>query len=202
MSDFFIERWGISPETFSYVVLPIFIFIARLGDVTLSTIRILFLMNGNRTVAPILGFFEAFIWLLAIGQIISDVNNVWAYLAYASGFAVGTFVGMYIEEKLAVGRAVLRLIAKEIDEGLMKFLHENNFSYSLVDGMGKHGGVNVVFLVVKKDRLDKLIDGINLHHPNAFYTIESVRQVRDSDEITSQGSRRGFHNRWRQIKRR
>ncbi|HLS30901.1 MAG TPA: DUF5698 domain-containing protein [Flavobacteriaceae bacterium] len=202
MSDLFIERWGITPETFSYVVLPILIFIARLGDVTLSTIRILFLMNGNRTVAPILGFFEAFIWLLAIGQIISDVNNVWAYLAYAFGFAVGTFVGMYIEEKLAVGRVVLRLIAREIDEGLIKFLEENKFSYSLLDGMGKYGSVNVVFLVIKKDRLDRLIDGINLHHPNAFYTIEGVRQVRDSDEITSQGSRRGFYNRWRQIKRR
>src|SRR5690625_2164903 len=110
MDEFFTGRWGISPEIFSYVILPLLIFIARVCDVTLSTIRILFVMNGKRTIAPILGFFEAFIWLLAIGQIISDVNNIFAYLAYAFGFATGTYVGMYIEEKLAVGMVVLRLI--------------------------------------------------------------------------------------------
>src|SRR5690625_382035 len=201
MSDFFIDRWGISPETFSYLVLPILIFIARVCDVTLSTIRILFLMNGNRTIAPILGFFEAFIWLLAIGQIINDVNNVWAYLAYALGFATGTFVGMFIEEKLAVGMAVLRLITKDLNEGLIEFLHDNNFSYSLIDGMGRKGSVNVVFLVVKKDRLQILIDGINQHHPNAFYTIEGVRQVNESDEMSSRMPRISFY-RWRQMKRR
>lgn len=200
MNEFFINK-GVDPATFSYVILPLLIFFARVCDVTLSTIRILFVMNGNRNIAPILGFFEAFIWLLAIGQIINDVDNVWAYLAYASGFATGTFVGMYIENKLAVGMAVLRLITKEINENLMNFLHENNFRYSLIDGTGKKGKVNVVFLVVKKEKLNKLIDAINEHHPKAFYTIESVRQVNESHEFTSQGSRSNKYRLW-QMKRR
>lgn len=200
MNEYFISK-GINPDTFSYVILPLLIFFARVCDVTLSTIRILFVMNGNRNIAPILGFFEAFIWLLAIGQIINDVDNIWAYLAYASGFATGTFVGMYIESKLAVGMAVLRLITKEVSENLMDFLHEHNFRYSLIDGNGRKGKVNVVFLVVKKEKLPKLIDAINEHHPKAFYTIEGVRQVNESHEFTSQGSKTGKYRLW-QMKRR
>src|SRR5690606_18757648 len=123
--------------------------------------------------------------LLAVGQIITEVDNIFAYLAYASGFAAGTFVGMYVEERLAVGMAVLRLITKEVSDGLMQFLHENNFSYSLIDGQGRTGKVNVVFLVVKRENLEMLIEGVNEHHPNAFYTIENIRQVNQSHQFIS-----------------
>lgn len=182
MSSFFTDAFGISPNVFSYVILPILIFFARICDVSFQTIRILFVMNGKRVLAPILGFFEAFIWLLAMGQIISDVNNVLAYVAYASGFATGTFVGMYFEEKMAIGMVVLRLITKEINEGLINFLQENNFGYSLIDAQGRSGKVNVTFLVVKRKELNKLIEGVNLYHPNAFYTIEGIRKVNEMHE--------------------
>lgn len=201
MEAFFSDRFGISYEVFNYLVLPLLIFLARVGDVTLSTIRILFVMNGKRSIAPILGFFEALIWLLAIGQIISNVNNVWSYFAYAAGFATGTFVGMYIEEKLAVGRVVLRLISKKVTEGLMEFLHDNNFRYSILDGMGRMGKVNVMFLVVKREDLARLIEGINKHHPNAFYTIEGVRQVNESGQFSSSLPKSTGY-RWWQLKRR
>lgn len=201
MEAFFSDRFGISYEVFNYLVLPLLIFLARVGDVTLSTIRILFVMNGKRSIAPILGFFEALIWLLAIGQIISNVNNVWSYFAYAAGFATGTFVGMYIEEKLAVGRVVLRLISKKVTEGLMEFLHDNNFRYSILDGMGRMGKVNVMFLVVKREDLARLIEGINKHHPNAFYTIEGVKQVNESGQFSSPIPKSTGY-RWWQLKRR
>lgn len=201
MEAFFSDRFGISYEVFNYLVLPLLIFLARVGDVTLSTIRILFVMNGKRSIAPILGFFEALIWLLAIGQIISNVNNVWSYFAYAAGFATGTFVGMYIEEKLAVGRVVLRLISKKVTEGLMEFLHDNNFRYSILDGMGRMGKVNVMFLVVKREDLARLIEGINKHHPNAFYTIEGVKQVNESGQFSSPLPKSTGY-RWWQLKRR
>lgn len=201
MEAFFSDRFGISYEVFNYLVLPLLIFLARVGDVTLSTIRILFVMNGKRSIAPILGFFEALIWLLAIGQIISNVNNVWSYFAYAAGFATGTFVGMYIEEKLAVGRVVLRLISKKVTEGLMEFLHDNNFRYSILDGKGRMGKVNVMFLVVKREDLARLIEGINKHHPNAFYTIEGVKQVNESGQFSSPIPKSTGY-RWWQLKRR
>lgn len=200
MQEFF-SNFGIDQDWFRYFILPLLIFLARICDVSLSTIRTIFVMNGKRNIAPILGFFESFIWLLAVGQIISQVDNIFAYLAYAGGFATGTFVGMYVEERLAIGMAVLRLITKEINEGMMEFLHENKFSYSLVDGEGRSGKVNVIFFVVKRKDLDQLIQAINEHHPNAFYTIENIRKVNESHQfnlpITSQHTAR----RW-QLKRR
>ena len=200
MQEFF-TNLGMGSDLFKYVILPFLIFFARVCDVTLSTIRIIFVMNGKRNIAPILGFFEAFIWLLAVGQIISQVDNIFAYLAYAGGFAAGTYIGMYVEERLAVGMAVLRLITREINEGMLGFLHENKFSYSLIDGMGRKGKVNVVFFVVKRENLARLIEGINEHHPNAFYTIENIRQVSEEHQFNSPIGSQQNARRW-QLKRR
>lgn len=181
MEEFFMEHFNISADTLNYVVLPILIFLARIGDVSISTIRIIFVMGGKKVIAPILGFFEALIWLLAIGQIFTNIDNGWSYLAYAAGFATGTFVGMYIEEKLAIGRVVLRLITKEPVHEFLEFLHQSNYRYSILDAQGKMGKVNVVFLVLKRDNLKPLTEAINLYHPKAFYTIEGVKQVNESD---------------------
>lgn len=199
MDQFFYENFGVSAEVLNYVILPLLIFIARIGDVSIATIRIIFVMGGKKTIAPILGFFESMIWLLAIGQIFNNIDNAWSYLAYASGFATGTFVGMYIEEKLAIGRVVLRLITREPVHGLIGFLHDSNYRYSIIDAQGKTGKVNVVFLVVKRESLEHLTEGINQYHPKAFYTIEGVKQVNESE--ISENASEGIGFRWSQLRR-
>ena len=181
MEQFFYDNFGVTEEVLNYVIIPLLIFFARIGDVSISTIRIIFVMAGKRSIAPILGFFEALIWLLAIGQIISNIDNVFSYLAYASGFAAGTYVGMYIEERLALGRVVLRLITKEPVHQFLDFLKDNDYRYSMLDGEGSTGKVNVVFLVLKRDRLNHMTEAINKYHPNAFYTIEGVKMVNEAD---------------------
>lgn len=181
MEEFFFNNFGISASVLNYIILPILIFFARICDVSISTIRIIFVMNGNRLVAPILGFFEALIWLLAIGQIFNNIDNVWSYIAYASGFAMGTFIGITLEERLAYGKVVLRLFAAKPVEELILFLEENDYRYSILDAEGRKGKVNIVFMVVKRDSLKHLIAGIDQLHPNAFFTIEGVKQV--SEEI-------------------
>lgn len=177
MEEFFFNNFGLSPQTVNYIILPLLIFFARVGDVTISTIRIIFVMSGNRVIAPILGFFEAFIWLLAIGQIFSNIDNIWSYVAYAGGFATGTFVGITIEEKLAYGRVVLRLFAPNNVDELIGYLEENNYRYSILDAAGRKGKVNILFMVVRRDNLKRLLSSIDKFHPKAFYTIEGVRQV-------------------------
>lgn len=200
MEEFFYNNFGVSAHTLNYVILPLLIFFARIGDVSISTIRIIFVMNGNRLIAPILGFFEALIWLLAIGQIFNNIDNVWSYIAYASGFAMGTFVGITLEAKLAYGKVVLRLFApNEINE-LLLFLEENNYRYSLLDAEGRKGKVNILFMVVNRDSLKHLISGIDQYHPKAFFTIEGVRQV--SDEIHSKNETKRSFFRFLQTKRR
>ena len=177
MEQFFFEHFGVSPETLNYVILPLLIFFARVGDVSIATIRIMFVMGGQKLIAPILGFFEALIWLLAIGQIFSNIDNGWAYLAYAGGFASGTFVGMFIEERLAIGHIVLRLITNSPVHGFIDFLQENDYRYSILDAEGKTGKVNVVFLVLRRNNLKPVAEAVNKYHPKAFYTIEEVKKT-------------------------
>ncbi len=200
MEDFFYNNFGVSTEVLNYVILPLMIFFARICDVSISTIRIIFVMGGNKTFAPILGFFEALIWLLAIGQIFNNIDNIWSYFAYAAGFATGTYVGMYIEEKLALGRVVVRLITREPVYSLITFLHDHDYRYSILDAEGRTGKVNVVFTVVKREKLKHLISGINQYHPKAFFTIEGVKRV--SEEILMKETPKSIGFRWFQLKRR
>src|SRR5690606_4626750 len=130
-----------------------------------------------------------------------QVDNIFAYLAYDGGFAAGTYSGMFGEQRLAEGMAVLRLITPEINQGMLAFLHENKFSYSLVDGLGKKGKVHVVFFVVKRENLDRLVSGIDEHHPQAFFTIENVRQVNEGHPFNSPLANQQSVRRW-QLKRR
>lgn len=203
MEQFFYENFGITENTLNYVVLPLLIFVARIGDVTLSTIRIIFVMSGKKTIAPILGFFEALIWLLAIGQIFNNIDNAWSYLAYAGGFAAGTYVGMVIEEKLAIGRVVVRLITNTEVDGFLTFLNAHNYRYSIIDADGRKGKVNVVFLVIKRDQLNHLTAGINEYHPKSFYTIEGVKKVKEGshDGSLSETPATNISLRWLQLKR-
>ena len=90
-------------EIFTFIILPILIFIARVCDVSIGTMRIIFISRGAKILAPLLGFFEILIWLVAIGKVMQNLDNIACYVAYAGGFATGNFVGIRIEEKLAMG---------------------------------------------------------------------------------------------------
>ena len=177
----FLSSYGISEGVFDYVVMPILIFLARVGDVSLNTLRVMFVLNGKKNVAPILGFFEAFIWLLAIGQIIQNIDNPVSYLAYAGGFAAGTYVGMTIEEKLAIGRVLVRVITVEPMPELIEFMKERNYRFTNVGAEGRYGKVNLLFTVMKRDLLQEYITKVKECNDKAFYTIESVRRISEDD---------------------
>jgi len=177
----FLSSIGISESVFDYVVMPILIFFARVGDVSLNTLRVMFVLNGKKNVAPVLGFFEAFIWLLAIGQIIQNIDNPISYLAYAGGFAAGTYVGMTIEEKLAIGRVLVRVITVEPMPELIEFMKERNYRFTNVGAEGRYGKVNLLFTVMKRDLLQEYISKIKECNDKAFYTIESVKRISEDD---------------------
>ena len=99
--------------SFQWIILPLLIFLARITDQTIGTLRLIFLSKGYKFIAPFLGFFEVIIWLLAVSQIMKHLDNVMCYVAYGSGFAMGNFIGMAIEQKLSLGSVIIRLILKE-----------------------------------------------------------------------------------------
>jgi uncharacterized protein YebE (UPF0316 family) len=113
---------------FTWIALPLLVFLARVVDVTLGTIRIIFTSRGKRHLAPLLGFVEVFIWVSVIAEITKGAHNFIAYLAYAAGFATGTYIGMLIEERLAIGNLVVRAILPENQTGLIEELRSSGYA--------------------------------------------------------------------------
>lgn len=167
----------ISPEIFAFVIVPLMIFCARVCDMSLDTIRVIFVSKGIKYLPPIIGFVEVIIWLVAIGQVMNNLTNVVCYLAYGAGFATGTFVGMAIEEKLSLGLTSVRIITKEDPAELMQFLRQHNYGVTSIDGEGGTGKVKMVFTIIKRQDLAHVVSIIKQFHPNAFYSVEEVKSV-------------------------
>lgn len=162
---------------FSYLLLPLMIFLARIADVSLGTIRIIFVSKGMKRIAPLIGFFEILIWLLAISRIFQDLDNWIAYIAYAGGFAAGNYFGMLLEERLAIGHEMIRVITKREAETLVEALKVKGFGVTSIKAQGAEGEVGVVFIIVKRSMVKTVLKIINEYNPRALYTIESIRLV-------------------------
>jgi len=201
MESFFTEYLGINETIFSYVLLPILIFLARVSDVSINTVRIIFVMSGQKIISTLLGFFESLIWLVAIGQIFQHLNNWISYLAYPGGFAMGILVGMLIEERLALGKVVVRAITAENLDEILKYMKDNQLRYTVISGESSEGKENLLFSVVKRDQLNGLIDKFNAYIPQAFYTVESVKKASETGILTETPSRRGIGSWLGSIKR-
>jgi uncharacterized protein YebE (UPF0316 family) len=162
-----------------WVVLPVLVFFARLTDVTLGTLRIIFISRGKRNVAPLLGFVEVFIWITIVSQIVSHAHNILAYLAYAAGFATGAFVGMYIENRLAIGMQVILAIIQDNATTLISHLHSAGYGVTSVDGMGANGPVKLIYTLVPRRNLEEVLSIIHQTHPRAFLSIQDVRSTQE-----------------------
>ena len=162
---------------YSWVVLPILIFLARITDVSLGTVRLIFVSRGYKFLAPLAGFFEVLIWILAIGQIMQNLANPLCYVAYAGGFATGNFVGLLIAEKLSLGTVIIRVITQKPTADLIDRLRQRQYGVTVMDGQGANGPVQVVFTVVRRREVDDVIELVTRFNPHAFYSIEDVDMV-------------------------
>jgi len=166
-------------EILTMIGISILIFCARILDVSLDTMRIIFISRGSRLIPPLLGFFEVLIWLLAITQIFRNLNGFVYYVAYAGGFAMGNFVGICIERKLAVGNLIIRVITGKDSTELLNHLNNEGFGFTTVNAEGSQGSVKIIFMVIKRRNLEKVSDIIKRFHPTAFLSIEEVREARE-----------------------
>ncbi|HNR44283.1 MAG TPA: DUF2179 domain-containing protein [Methanofastidiosum sp.] len=164
-------------------VLPILIFLARVVDVSLGTMRIIFVSKNLKKLAPIVGFFEVFIWINVIGQVMQNVNSVIHYIAYAAGFAAGNYVGIVIEERLAVGHVIARIITKENTDNLIKFLKKEKCGVTVIDAKGKKGDVKILFTVIKRKKLDAIYEAIDKFTPDSFVSVEDVKSVSEDSFV-------------------
>lgn len=164
-------------DVYAWVILPIVIFFARICDVTLGTIRIILLSRGKRNIAPFLGFFEVLIWIVVIGQLVQHLHSATAYIMYAAGFATGNYVGMYIEDRIAIGMVIVRIILPQGGSQLVTALHEKGYGVTSYDGEGANGPVKLIFTIVPRKVLNDVKEIIHQYQPAAFISIEDIRST-------------------------
>jgi uncharacterized protein YebE (UPF0316 family) len=162
---------------FTWLILPLLILIARVCDVTIGTIRIIFVSKGKKKLASLLGFFEVLIWLVAIGQIMKNLNNPVCYIGYACGFSLGNFMGITVEEKLAMGNLIVRIFTSVNADTLVNSLTIAGFGVTMMDGRGSVGPVNVIYTLIKRCDLPEVDRIIKDFNPKAFYCIEEVKSL-------------------------
>lgn len=153
------------------------IFILRITNVSLATLRTLIMVQGRRGLSAVLGFFEALVFVLTVVRVVADFNNVWYLLGYAGGFSVGTLVGMWLEDRLALGFIQVRAIATRPGCKLADNLRSAGFGVTETFAEGRDGEVEVVEVVVRRKNLPKLVDTITAHEPSAFITVADARTV-------------------------
>ncbi len=165
-------------DYYSWIILPIIIFFSRLTDVSLGTLRHVFISKGYRTIVPLLGFVEVLIWIVVVGQIMQNLSNWVCYIAYAGGFAAGSYVGLLIEEKLALGFQVIRIITNQNYDELIEQLKKDNHGVTIIDAKGTVGPVKMIFTIIKRKEVPLVINKITALFPNTFYTIEDIRNTK------------------------
>ncbi len=158
-------------------MLPLVIFIAEMMVVTLATIRIIFVARGKRMLAAILGFFEISIWLFAIGHVMSNLSNPLCTIAFATGFTLGNYLGITLENKLAIGTLGVSIFARGDAEPLLKMLRENGFGATRVQAEGSTGPVQVVTTIIprrERGRVERLISRVA---PGQFFVVDEVQDT-------------------------
>jgi uncharacterized protein YebE (UPF0316 family) len=162
---------------FGLPTLPILVFFAELSVVTVGTIRIIFVARGMKRLAPILGIFEVSIWLFAIGQIMKNLSDLSCYCAFASGFGVGTYLGIIIENKLALGDVMVLITSHRETASLIENLKRADFGVTRLDAQGATGPVQVVSSVIKRKELESVVAIIKAFDPKAFYSVNELQSA-------------------------
>ncbi len=161
-----------------WIFFPLIIFASRATDVSLGTLRSVLANKGMKKMVPFIGFFEVLLWLFAISTVMKNLSNFMCYLGWAGGYATGIYIGLSIEERLAIGTQVIRVFTQEDITKLIESLVEKNYSYTILDGEGKKGAVKLIFIVVKRKNVKDVTEVIHRFSPNAFYSIEDIKRAK------------------------
>ncbi|WP_298650686.1 DUF5698 domain-containing protein [uncultured Proteiniphilum sp.] len=156
-------------------LLPFIIFFGRIIDVTLGTLRIIFVSKGAKNIAPIIGFVEVFIWIVIISQILSRANDIVSYLSYAAGYATGNYVGILLENRIAYGILLCRIYTQKNGKELVQILNQVNFGATMTHGIGSTNEVDIIETVVDRKEMKTLAGMLTQFDSNIFYVVEDVR---------------------------
>lgn len=170
-NEFYDSSW------FHYIVMPLLIFICKVSDVTLGTLRNLFLAKGIKSIVPVVGFFEVMIWIIAVNQVLKHLDNVMSYMGWGLGYAAGIYIGIKIDERLGLGLQMMRIVTNKSCDELVDGLAKENFGVTVMDGNGTKGPVKVIYIIIKRTDYRKVNLLVQQYSPEAFYTVEDIREA-------------------------
>ena len=160
----------------SVLLTSLAIALARVVDVSLGTLRTMFTVQGRKVTASSLGFVEVLIWILVVSEVIRNLDHPIYAVAYAGGFAVGTYVGILIEGMLAPGRQVLRVFTRR-GETLAAQLRRQGYALTEFTGRGMDGPVDLVLVESSRRRIAQALPTVASVDPEAMTVIDDVRVV-------------------------
>ncbi len=154
------------------------IFALRVADMSLDTVRVLFVMRGRKALAWGLGFFQSVIYIFAISSVLTHLNNPLNIIGYATGFATGNVVGMLIEGRLAIGHIKMNVVSSRRGSAVVEALRGAGFAVTEIPARGKDGTVGLMNVSVQRKDVDHVEKVVREVDPEAFITIEDVRPLR------------------------
>ena len=156
-----------------------YIFLLRLLDQTLGTLRMLYVNKGKPTFGAALGFIESAIWVVAISQVIKDLDDPYLVVGYALGFASGTIVGSYIESSIAIGDVVIRIFSPKDDDSQLvaQKLRSEGFGVTIISGEGMEGEVSIAWCVAPRKKAKQVLNIVSEINPDAYVTTESTSPI-------------------------
>jgi uncharacterized protein YebE (UPF0316 family) len=157
---------------------PIVVFSLRATDVSMATIRMLMIVRGHRFLAPLIGFFEILLWVTAIGIVVQHLSSPPHVVGYAAGFATGNYLGLLIEERLALGVATVRTVVRQGGAELAGELRDAGFGVTETLGQGREGTVEVLYSVLPRKRVERCLSLIEARAPESFVVVDEPRTVR------------------------
>lgn len=160
---------------FQWVILPLLILLARIVDRSLGTLRTILSARGRAKPAALIGFAEILIWLLIMQQVLGDMSNPLYFLTYAAGFGIGTYVGIQLEERIALGEVLVRIVTRDAAIELSAELRQAGYGITVLAAAGRDGPVTVMLAIVRRKDLRRLESVVASFSDQVFYTLEDVR---------------------------
>lgn len=158
-------------------LLPLVIFVIRVGDMSLDTLRVLFVVRGRRLPVWVVGFLQSALWVVAVSSVLSQLDNPLNLLGYAAGFATGSVVGLALEERLAIGHNHLRVISSQRGSAIAEAVRAAGYAVTELAGRGKDGTVSILTTSVRRRDIENVRQAVLAADPEAFLTLTEVRPL-------------------------
>jgi len=164
--------------------IPLLILIARIAEASLESVRTIYISKGHANLAAYVGIVKTGIWLISTGLVLTNLTQYWNLFAYLAGYGIGTVLGMAIENLISIGYVIVRLITPGDPQALMSRLSTLGYGMTRIEGTGSFSGtVSIIFMIVPRKELSKLLAIISREYPDLLYTIEDVRNIKDGARI-------------------